>query len=104
MSEITDYSRDKSVSTLDRGSYGDFSDGTPAKQVQLCSETTNSDGDKVVRVLTGAFVFGVDYDTVEDSFVGLVQTIVLKKGVATFKTITITYTNECRDQYTAVIA
>lgn len=29
----TDYSRDKNVNTLDRGSYDNFGDGTPAKQV-----------------------------------------------------------------------
>lgn len=28
----TEYSRDKNINTLDRGSYGDFGDGTPAKQ------------------------------------------------------------------------
>lgn len=29
----TEYSRDKNVNTLDRGSYNDFGDGTPGKQV-----------------------------------------------------------------------
>lgn len=29
----TDYSHDKNINTLDRGSYGDFGDGTPGKQI-----------------------------------------------------------------------
>jgi len=31
----TSYSNDKNINTLDRGSYNDFGDGTPAKQILL---------------------------------------------------------------------
>ena len=31
----TEYSNDKNINTLDRGSYNDFGDGTPARQVLL---------------------------------------------------------------------
>lgn len=34
----TDYSHDKNINTLDRGSYNDFGDGTPAKQILANSE------------------------------------------------------------------
>jgi hypothetical protein len=33
----TEYSRDKNINTLDRGSYTDCGDGTPAKQVKICN-------------------------------------------------------------------
>ena len=56
-----------------------------------------------VKMEESGFVFGRDYDTVIDSTTGLVQTILLKLGAVLFKTITITYTDECRDQYTLVI-
>lgn len=31
----TEYSRDKNINTLDKGSYNDYGDGTPAKQVNV---------------------------------------------------------------------
>lgn len=31
----TEYSAEKNINTLDRGSYNDFGDGTPAKQVLI---------------------------------------------------------------------
>lgn len=31
----TDYSSDKNVNTMDRGSFNDFGDGTPARQILL---------------------------------------------------------------------
>ena len=37
----TDYSRDKNINTLNKGSYGDFGDLTPAKQV--LAKITNPD-------------------------------------------------------------
>ena len=33
----TEYSKDKNINTLDKGSYTDCGDGTPAKQVYICN-------------------------------------------------------------------
>ena len=56
-----------------------------------------------VKLLQSGLVFGRDFDEVNDSTTGLVQTILLKLSTVTVQTITITYTDECKDQYTLVV-
>lgn len=40
----TEYSRDKNINTLDKGSYTDCGDGTPAKQVYICNASDINGG------------------------------------------------------------
>lgn len=47
----TEYSSDKNINTLDRGSYNDFGDGTPAKQV-LINELNNFSPSKDIDAIT----------------------------------------------------
>jgi hypothetical protein len=47
----TAYSNDKNINTLDKGSYTDFGDGTPARQVETSTTTLNADGNKAQRVI-----------------------------------------------------
>ena len=57
-----------------------------------------------LRVASKDLAAGIDYDELNDSITGLVQTIVYKLSSVTIRTITITYTNSCKDQYTMVVA
>ena len=45
----TEYSQDKNINTLDRGSYNDCGDGTPAKQTLICNteELANAIADAI---------------------------------------------------------
>jgi hypothetical protein len=56
-----------------------------------------------VKTVDSGLVFGRDYDEVDDSTIGLVQTIIFKLATVTVQTVTITYTDECKDQYNLVV-
>jgi hypothetical protein len=69
------------------------------REQQKFEETTK--GDTAVRVILNdsGLVFGKDFDEVDDTTTGLVQTILLKLLTATVRTITITYTDSKQTQY-----
>ena len=72
---------------------------------QVLLRAYNEIFDSLDGTLKGSgLIFGIDYDGVSDTTAGLVQTILLKLGAVTVQTITITYTDECKDQYNLVVS
>ncbi len=71
---------------------------------QIIRRSFNLENESVDVTLKGSgLIFGRDYDEVDDTTLGLVQTILLKLDSITVQTVTITYTNSCKDQYNMVV-
>ena len=62
-----------------------------------------NEDDTPLHVKSKELILGVDYDEVDDTTLGLVQTIVYKLDNVTVQTVTFTYTNSCKDQYNMVV-
>jgi len=82
----TEYSHDKNINTLNRGSYNDFGDGTPAKQIIL-DKLNNFSPSKDVDAITAEYPSG-EIEIYKYRQGGISGTIL--------NTVTVTYTSSSK--------
>lgn len=87
MAKTTTYSNQKSVNTLEKGSFGDFGDETPARQV-----------------ITGDFYLGKHYDRVDVAYpTSKIEVFTYTLNAVTTRIVTITYVNSSKDELVSVV-